>query len=131
MRLLIDTHCWLWWFLAPEKLNNIAKEAMAVSTSVLFFSAVSSWEIAIKHRLGKLKLPEPPVTYIPKKLEKHGMTPLPMHHRHALGTTELPLHHRDPFDRLLISQARTDNLQLVSADPQLRQYDVDILWAAH
>jgi PIN domain nuclease of toxin-antitoxin system len=92
-------------------------------------SAVVSWEIAIKVQVGKLQLPEPPAAYMAARIERHGATPLPVEHAHALRVGELPLHHRDPFDRLLVAQAQVLGATLLTADHALAAYEVDLLWA--
>lgn len=129
MKILIDTHCWLWWFLDPERLNSESRKLIASRHNEIFLSAVSSWEIVIKVGLGKLTLPLPPKEYIPSRLAKQGMSSLPVKQAHALQVGELPDHHRDPFDRLLIAQAQVEALSLLTADPQIKNYDVQILWA--
>ncbi len=98
--------------------------------TTLLFSAASSWEIAIKYALKKLRLPEPPGRYIPSRLEGGAVTPMPVEHAHALRVSELPHHHRDPFDRLLIAQAQLEGATLATAGPQFLLYEVDVLWAA-
>jgi len=95
----------------------------------LFLSAASAWEIAIKFALGKLPLPMTPAEYIPARMKTSGTVPLPIQHGHALLAGSLPLHHADPFDRLLIAQAGSEDLRLLTADPQFESYDVDLLWA--
>jgi PIN domain nuclease of toxin-antitoxin system len=92
-------------------------------------SAVTSWEIAIKSAAGKLKLPESPTSYVPRRMADQGLRPLPVSHPHALAVFTLPLHHRDPFDRLLIAQARLEDMILVTADRIIEKYPVEILWA--
>ncbi len=93
----------------------------------LLLSASSTWEIAIKHRIGRLQLPEPPATYVPKRLSSSGVTPMAVELAHTLAVANLPDHHRDPFDRLLITQAGLEGARL-TADPQIRAYDVEVLW---
>jgi PIN domain nuclease of toxin-antitoxin system len=129
MRLLIDTHCWLWMQVSPEKLNDKARELLVDPANALLLSAASSWEIAIKYALGKLPLPAPPASYVPDRLRSSGVTPLAVSHIHALAVAELPDHHRDPFDRLLVAQAHLDGLTLLTADRTLDAYDVQIIWA--
>ena len=129
-KLLLDTHIWLWWFLEPERLHSRAVRVMEDPETTLLFSAASSWEIAIKYALKKLRLPEPPGRYIPSRLEEGAVTPMPVEHAHALRVSELPHHHRDPFDRLLIAQAQLEGATLATADPRFLLYDVDVLWAA-
>jgi len=130
MRLLLDTHVWLWWFLEPGRLSDRARAAIAAKGNTLLFSAASSWEIAVKHALKKLKLPEPPALFVPQRIARHGMVPLPIEHSHALRVAELPRRHSDPFDRLLVAQAQLEKATVVTADPSFVLYDVDILWAA-
>jgi PIN domain nuclease of toxin-antitoxin system len=90
---------------------------------------VSSWEIAIKFGVGKLRLPEQPDAYLPRVMRTMGITPLPIEHRHALHVATLPKHHRDPFDRLLVAQAQIEQLPLMTANASLRAYDVEIVAA--
>ena len=92
-------------------------------------SAASSWEIAIKYALGKLPLPAPPPEYVPSRMQASGTGALPITHAHALHVASLPTHHRDPFDRLLVAQAQVESLPLLTADPQLGRYDIELLAA--
>jgi PIN domain nuclease of toxin-antitoxin system len=94
----------------------------------LFLSAASSWEIAVKYRLGKLTLPEPPETFVPSRLRTTGTSPIPVEHAHALATSGLPLHHRDPFDRLLIAQSIVLKVPIVTADPQFESYSIEAIF---
>ena len=114
---------------SPEKINDEARELLVDPANVLMLSAASSWEIAIKYKLGKLSLPAPPASYVPDRLRSGGVTPLAVTHTHALAVAELPDHHRDPFDRLLVTQADLDGLTLLTADRALGAYDVQIVWA--
>lgn len=100
------------------------------TSNELLLSAASSWEIAIKYSLGRLSLPEPPETYVPSRIQRSGVTPLRIEHSHALAVASLPMHHRDPFDRLLIAQARDLDIGIMTIDDSLRAYDVTIHWAA-
>ena len=127
MKILLDTHVWLWLQTAPERLSEEALDRLSDAGNDLFLSAASGWEIAIKHALGKLPLPEPPISYVPSRLASSGVAALPVEMRHALRVADLPDHHRDPFDRLLVAQAQLKGLQLMTADPQLSRYDVDTL----
>ena len=129
MRFLIDTHCWLWAFLAPERLNDTAKALMGSGENTGFFSAVSAAEIGIKSRIGKLQLPDETKEYVASGVKDFDMKPLPLYLHHALRVAELPLHHRDPFDRLLIAQAQAEGLPLMTADPTVAKYAVEIIWA--
>jgi PIN domain nuclease of toxin-antitoxin system len=129
MRVLLDTHCWLWMQVAPGRLSKRAAEVVTQVDNELFLSAASSWEISIKWALGKLPLPTPPDEYVPSRMQRQGIRGLTVQHGHALATVHLPLHHRDPFDRLLIAQAQLEKLLLLTADRQLEAYDVEILRA--
>jgi PIN domain nuclease of toxin-antitoxin system len=126
---LLDTQCWLWMVADPDRLSRSARGIVASDEHELFLSSASSWEIAIKHGLGKLTLPAPPPEFVPTRMRLTRVLPLPVTHAHACGVTELPWHHRDPFDRLLVAQARIESLSLLTADRQLRPYDVPIVWA--
>jgi len=128
MRLLIDTHCWLWWLSSPESLNAEARKILASRQNRVLLSAASSWEIAIKFALGKLKLPEPPEKYVPGRMADQGMDSLPIEHIHALRVASLPPHHRDPFDRLLIAQAQVEKLPILTADRKLADYGIELIW---
>ena len=130
MRFLLDTQVWLWLQTRPEQVPEEARSQLADGTAQLLLSAVSSWEIAIKHALGKLPLPETPRTYVPSRMQHDGVDALPVTHIHALHVAMLPRHHRDPFDRMLVAQAQLENLTLVTADPQIGRYDVALLRAA-
>ncbi len=127
MSFLLDTHVWLWLLTTPERIPPQVLSPLADAGNRLLFSAASSWEIAIKYRLGKLPLPEPPAEFIPRRLVRDGIDPLPVRHEHTYGVAELPPYHNDPFDRLLIVQAHIEGLTLVSADPVMSAYDVRLL----
>lgn len=126
MRVLLDTHCWLWMQAHPERFSPGARAFVEDPANELLFSSASSWEIAIKYALGRLPLPLPPREYVPDRMTTSGVTPLPVHHVHALEVAGLPQHHRDPFDRLLVAQARIEQVPLLTADPQLESYDVEV-----
>jgi PIN domain nuclease of toxin-antitoxin system len=128
MRFLIDTHCWLWAISAPERLNDEATELLR-GDHTSFFSTISAAEIAVKVSIGKLRFEEPVDAFVRSRLEIDGIKPLPLYLHHALRVADLPLHHRDPFDRLLVAQAQSEGLPLMTADPKLAAYDVKIIWA--
>ncbi|MCK9462051.1 MAG: type II toxin-antitoxin system VapC family toxin [Proteobacteria bacterium] len=129
MRILLDTHVWLWMIAEPDRLNAEARERIADRGNDLFLSAASAWEIAIKHRIGRLPLPAPPEEFVPARLVRDGVIPLPVEHRHALRVASLPALHRDPFGRLLVAQAQIERLVLATADAQLAGYAVETLRA--
>jgi PIN domain nuclease of toxin-antitoxin system len=118
MRLLLDTHIFCWWFYEPERLSR-ETIIMMQSAEKTFVSSVSIWEVAIKVRLGKINA-DPQELF--DQIEVNNFHELPVFSKHALLVAKLPLHHADPFDRLLIAQAMSEPLQLLTADPQLRQY---------
>lgn len=126
MRLLLDTHVFLWLLAQPERLGKRLRLVEDPANELLLSSA-SSWEIAIKVRLGRLDLPDSPSRYVPDRMRAIGAEPLSVEHSHALGVAELPLLHRDPFDRILVAQARHLELTIVTADPDIARYDVATL----
>lgn len=124
MNLLLDTQILLWWLGDSDQLSPLAVESISEPMNVCFVSAVTVWEIQIKREIGKLKIPESFVT----EIIRQGFRELPVRWNHALALFRLPPIHRDPFDRLLVAQAVTDDLTLISADQYITQYDVRILW---
>lgn len=124
---LLDTHIWLWSILTPERLGDEGRSAIEAADSDLYLSAASSWEISIKYGLGRLPLPESPEAFILPRLIRDNIKPLSIEHHHTCRVSTLPPIHRDPFDRILIAQAQTEKLKLITADEQLAAYDVDLL----
>jgi PIN domain nuclease of toxin-antitoxin system len=112
---------------APERLSAGGRERLTAPESELHLSAASAWEIAIKHALGKLRLPVTPAEYLRTRMARTRTIPLPIRHEHALRVGELPLHHRDPFDRILVAQAQLEGLRIMTADGRFSAYDVEIL----
>lgn len=123
MRLLLDTHVFLWLLAEPERLGDHIAPLQDPGNQLLF-SAASSWEIAIKAQIGRLDLPDDPKRYVPDRMRAIGAEPLAVQHTHALAVAELPHLHRDPFDRLLVAQARDLRLCIVTADAQITRYEV-------
>lgn len=113
--------------LAPERLSPQGRAALAARHNELFLSSASVWEIVVKHKLGKLRLPLPPERYVPDRVARARTMPLSIDHRHALRLSQLPLHHRDPFDRMLVAQAQVEQLPILTADRQLAAYEVHLL----
>jgi PIN domain nuclease of toxin-antitoxin system len=126
---LLDTRVWLWSVGEPSRISRKARDVMADLSHDVFLSAVTSWEVAIKAASGKLQLPEPPDSYVPRRMAAQGLRPLAVSHEHALAVFALPAHHRDPFDRLLIAQAKVEEMTLISADRMFDRYPVQLLWA--
>jgi PIN domain nuclease of toxin-antitoxin system len=129
VRLLLDTHCWIWMLGDPQRLSEASRQLVRSPEASLFLSAVTAWEIAIKFAAGKLRLPQLPSIFVAQCLGEDQLAALPILHSHALRAGELPLHHRDPFDRLLIAQAQLEGLTLLTADRHFAAYDVPIQWA--
>jgi len=125
MRLLLDTHAFLWWADDAAELSSTARDAIAKLENEVLFSMASCWELSIKVSLGKFKLATPIERFIPEQL---GFRLLDISFRHVSRVATLPLHHRDPFDRLLASQVIEDELVLVSADRIFEQYGVQRVW---
>jgi PIN domain nuclease of toxin-antitoxin system len=126
---LLDTHVWLWLQTTPDRLRDEVVDLLADRANTLLLSAASSWEIAIKSRLGKLPLPESPAEYVPERMRLSGVTALPIEHAHALRVADLPEHHGDPFDRLIIAQSQLLNVAIVTADSQFVAYEVETVAA--
>jgi PIN domain nuclease of toxin-antitoxin system len=126
VKLLLDTHVFLWLNTEPERLGEHL-ELVEDRHNELLLSAASSWEIAIKHRLGRLPLPEPPQRYVPERIRAIGARALAIEHTHALAVAALEPLHRDPFDRLLIAQARLLDVSILTADPEIGRYPVRVL----
>lgn len=128
MKLLLDTHTFLWWILNDPKLSVRAIELIGDSRNTLYWSAASSWEVSIKYALGRLPLPESPEQFLPAELGKNRIESLPIIDAHAFQSGQLPRHHADPFDRMLVAQAQLESLGLISNDEQLGLYQVDLHW---
>ena len=128
MRLLLDTHTFIWWFSEPEKLSTHAQSLLADADNELLLSVVSVWEMQIKIQLGKLRLSIPLKELIEGQAQTNSLQVLPVHLEHVLALEALPARHKDPFDRLLIAQANTEEAYLVSMDKVFLEYYVKLLW---
>lgn len=128
MKVLLDTATFLWAATDSPSLSRSAREAVADPDNEVRLSAVSSWEITIKHALGKLVLPKPPETLIPEIRAAYEIATLPLDEESTLQINRLPSLHRDPFDRMLICQAIVHGLILVTPDEAIRRYPVRTLW---
>lgn len=126
MNLLLDTHVLLWALSDSPKLSSEARAVIIDGKNVVFVSAVSAWEISIKKSLGFLQLPEG--DYL-NELKLHRFTPLDISTEHALAVEHLSMIHKDPFDRMLIAQAQSENLTLVTRDAKIKQYPISIIEA--
>lgn len=128
MRVLLDTHAFLWWISDDPRLSAQARAVISDGGNRLFFSVASAWEIAIKAQLGKLTLPESPEQFLVDQLLKNSIASLPVQMHHALRVYHLPRLHRDPFDRMLVAQSQLEDLPIVTADAAFAQYDVTVIW---
>ncbi|MEH2274427.1 MAG: type II toxin-antitoxin system VapC family toxin [Nostoc sp.] len=128
MRALLDTHAFIWWVTDDSQLSANARNLIADSGNILFLSVVSTWEIVIKNKLGKLTFPEPVEQYIPSRLAINRFESLPIQMSHVLQVASLPSIHRDPFERILIAQSQIENLPIVTIDQQITQYLVQTIW---
>ena len=128
MKLLLDTHTFIWWDCDPLRLSSEALNMCQNQENVLLVSVASLWEMQIKLQLGRLKLNTPLAELVSgqQKINKIEVLVIKLEHILALG--KLPSHHKDPFDRLLIAQAGIEEAVLVSKDPIFREYDVRVLW---
>jgi len=127
-RLLLDTHVFLWWVADDPNLTAKARRAIADANNDCCLSLASCWEMAIKSSLGKLRLTKSVGRFVSEQLAANGFTLLNIELRHVAKIEKLPFHHRDPFGRLLIAQAITEKLIVVSADSVFSDYEVSLLW---
>ena len=123
MRLLLDTHIVLWWRQDSRRIGSAARQAIGTADQV-FVSAASAWEVAIKTAIGHLRLKDAFADLV----ERSGFEELPIAFRHTERLKSLPSHHTDPFDRMLIAQAQTEDLVLVTHDRRVESYEVPVLW---
>ena len=125
---LLDTHTFLWLDDSPERLSPAALAACEDPTNELYLSVVSAWEIQIKHQINRLQLDVPLEEMIQGQQAANDLKILPVELPHVYTLRQLPLHHHDPFDRLLIAQAKVEQMRLVSADSQFEPYLIEIIW---
>lgn len=128
MRLLLDTHAFIWMLEAPEKLSEKVIQAHNDPANTLYLSVASLWEIQIKTAIGKLDMDVPLAQIVREQLQGDRFQLLDIRAEHVLALEDLPRHHGDPFDRLLIGQARVEGLPLVSIDSVFAQYPVELFW---
>lgn len=127
MRILLDTHIFLWFISGDPQLSISIRALIRDSDNQVYLSVVSVWESIIKYQLGKLPLPESPEIYLPKQRNLHQITSLPVDENSVAQLIHLPLLHRDPFDRMLISQALQHELSIATVDSAIRAYAVSIV----
>ncbi|MDQ3302214.1 MAG: type II toxin-antitoxin system VapC family toxin [Actinomycetota bacterium] len=125
MKLLLDTHVFLWFISGDKNLRASTQDSIRQSGNEVYLSVVSVWEAMIKHQLGKLPLPEPPARYLPEQRRRHSISSLAVDEASVARLAGLPPLHRDPFDRLLVCQALEHGLTLITVDDAVRAYPVD------
>ncbi len=128
MKALLDTHTFLWWITDDCRLSNRVREIICSMDSELYLSAASGWEMAIKAGIGKLSLPGNLESFVFEQMSINSINSLPVRMAHALYVYELPDYHRDPFDKLLVAQARMENIPILTSDQQIARYPVKTIW---
>ncbi len=128
MKVLLDTHAFLWLITGDDRLSENARQTFLNTENNLFFSAASLWEICIKKSLGKISLKDGWFQTIQEEMEINTIQWLPIEMTHCAEVTELPFHHRDPFDRMLIAQAIVEEMKLISRDSPLSNYAIELIW---
>ncbi len=128
MKFLLDTHVFIWWDSEPEKLSNRAFELCQAPENQLILSVASLWEIQIKSQLGKIKLNIPLAKLVEGQQNSNGLLLMSVNASHVYALGNLPSVHKDPFDRMIMAQARVESLCLISHDTILKKYPVDIMW---
>jgi PIN domain nuclease of toxin-antitoxin system len=128
MKVLVDTHTFLWDLLGDHRSSRLAKQILKSDEHELFFSLISLWEFAIKIKTGKLNALGSSVAYLRDEMENYSMQLLPIRYEHILALETLPAHHSDPFDRLLIAQAIAESLPILTRDEKFRLYPIKVIW---
>jgi PIN domain nuclease of toxin-antitoxin system len=128
MRLLLDTHAFIWWIEDDARLSSAARVVLQDRANGVFVSIASIWEIAIKVGVGRLRMPTDLRAFLADQVARTGFSVLPIAFDHVVAVHALPQHHRDPFDRLLIAQCRQEDLSLVSRDGKFARYNVELVW---
>jgi PIN domain nuclease of toxin-antitoxin system len=127
MRILLDTHIFLWFISGDTQLSTDVRDTIRETDNEIYLSAVSVWEAIVKYQLGKLPLPEHPETYLPKQRDLHQIASLNLDENSVIQLAKLPSLHRDPFDRMLICQALQNGLTIATVDAAVRAYSVSVL----
>ncbi|QDZ40592.1 type II toxin-antitoxin system VapC family toxin [Euhalothece natronophila Z-M001] len=127
MRILLDTHIFLWFISGDTRLSKDVRDAIRDPDNEVYLSAISVWEAIVKYQLGKLPLPEHPETYLPKQRDLHQIASLDLNESSVLQLAKLPTLHRDPFDRMLICQALQNGLTIATVDTAVRAYPVNVM----
>ena len=127
MRILLDTHIFLWFISGDTQLSTDVRDAIRDPDNEVYLSAISVWEAIVNYQLGKLSLPEHPETYLPKQRDLHQIASLALDEMSVVQLAKLPLLHRDPFDRMLICQALQNGLTIATVDTAIRAYSVNVM----
>jgi PIN domain nuclease of toxin-antitoxin system len=127
MRILLDTHIFLWFISGDTQLSTDVRDAIRDPDNEVYLSAISVWEAIVKYQLGKLPLPDHPETYLPKQRDLHQIASLALDEISVVQLAKLPLLHRDPFDRMLICQALQNGLTIATVDTAIRAYSVNVM----
>jgi len=127
MKILLDTHIFLWFISGDTKLSTDVRDAIRDPGNEVYLSAVSIWEAIVKYQLGKLPLPESPETYLPKQRDLHQISSLALDESSVVQLANLPPLHRDPFDRMLVCQALQNSLTIATVDAAVRAYSISVL----
>ena len=128
MKYLLDTHAFLWFVTDDNRLSSSAKSIIQNSNNEIYFSAASAWEISIKAKLGRLKLGGDLESFIIEQLTENSFGPLAITVSHSLYTEKIPQIHKDPFDRIMISQSKVENMVMITRDKEIREYKVSTVW---
>lgn len=128
MKLLLDTHTLFWWDQYPDQLSSRVYSLLKDPDNILLISIASLWEMQIKHQLGKMDIGVSLAELVQVQQDRNNAVVVPVLLSHVLELDNLPFHHRDPFDRILIAQARVEEATLVSRDRVFEQYDVNLIW---
>jgi PIN domain nuclease of toxin-antitoxin system len=128
MRLLVDTHTFLWWHTGDRRLPGSMRELIETGDHDLLLSVASVWEMVLKVARGRLRLGIALDRFLAEVRETQGFIAMPIEQPHALAVLQLPDHHKDPFDRMIVAQARVEGLPIVTRDPNIRRYDVETIW---
>ncbi len=126
MRILLDTHIFLWFITDDQRLPAALRDAIRERSNEVYLSVVSVWEAIVKHQLGKLPLAEPPETYLPEQRKRHSISVLPIDEPSVSRLATLPSIHRDPFDRMLVAQALEHDLTIATVDESISAYPVTV-----
>ena len=128
MKVLVDTHAFLWWDLDDARLSDTARAIIADGDNQIVVSAASVWEVAIKAGKGRLDLPADLDAYVDDRLRRYRWVAMPIDQRHATRAAGLPMIHADPFDRMLVAQAQLESIPILTTDAAITRYDVETIW---